>query len=247
MFIKQILNEDYQELMADINSNKYTLFYVALMTIIVAVSLAFLATELKPRQKAEEALEKKKQILNSVSSIQDKSIVEGEYSKRIKELVVDAQGKPIEGVSAFDIEIKKEYRKPASERQMPVYIYTGDDNAKKYIIPLYGNGLWDAIWGFVALKGDLNTIAGTSFDHTGETPGLGAEITKDWFKSQFIGKKIQENGAFALDILKGRGNAIEGKIHLVDGMSGATITGDGVEDMIKKGYDSYQAYFKTVN
>jgi len=233
--------------MADINSNKYTLFYVALMTLIVAVSLAFLATELKPRQEAEEALEKKKQILNSVSSIQDKAIVEGEYNKRIKELVVDAQGKPVTDINAFDIDIKKEYRKPVEERQLPVYIYTGDDNAKNYIIPLYGNGLWDAIWGFVALKQDLNTIAGTSFDHKGETPGLGAEITKDWFQGQFVGKELQKNGTYAFDILKGRGNAIEGKANLVDGMSGATITGDGVEDMIKKGYDSYQAYFKTVN
>ncbi len=232
--------------MADINSNKYTIGYVVVMTLIVAISLAFMATELKPRQQAEEALEKKKQILNSVSDIQDKSIVEKEYPKLIKEVVVDAQGKPVEGVNAFDIDIKKEYRKPASERQLPVYIYSGDGNAKSYIIPLHGNGLWDEIWGFVALKDDFNTIVGTSFDHKGETPGLGAEITKDWFQSQFVGKKLEDGKAYAFDILKGRGNAIEGKVHLVDGMSGATITGDGVEDMIEKGYKSYQAYFKTV-
>ncbi|MEZ4885010.1 MAG: NADH:ubiquinone reductase (Na(+)-transporting) subunit C [Chitinophagales bacterium] len=233
--------------MADINSNNYTVGYVALMTLIVAVVLAFLATELKPRQDAEEALEKKKQILNSVSDIADKSIVEGEYSKRIKEVVVDAQGKPVEGVNAFDIDIKKEYRKPMSDRQLPVYIYSGDNNAKSYIIPLYGNGLWDEIWGFLALKEDFNTIAGTSFDHKGETPGLGAEITKDWFQDQFVGKQLQTNGTYAFDILKGRGNAIEGKANLVDGMSGATITGNGVEDMLQKGYSSYQAYFKNVN
>lgn len=233
--------------MADINSNKYTVFYVVIMTLVVAISLAFMATELKPRQQAEEALEKKKQILNSVSNIQDKSIVEGEYAKRITEVVVNAQGKPVDGINAFDIDIKKEYRKPAEERQLPVYIYEGDDKSKQYIIPLYGNGLWDDIWGFLALKNDFNTIAGTSFDHKGETPGLGAEITKEWFQKQFVGKKLQDGQAYAFDILKGRGNNIEGKIHLVDGMSGATITGDGVEIMVEKGYKSYQAYFKTVN
>ena len=230
--------------MADINSNKYTIFYVVLMTLVVAISLAFMATELKPRQQAEEALEKKKQILNSVNPIEDKSLVEAEYAKRITEVVVDAQGKPVTGINAFDIDIKKEYRKPAAERQLPVYIYAGD-KSKQYIIPLYGNGLWDDIWGFLALKNDFNTIAGTSFDHKGETPGLGAEITKDWFKSQFKGKKLEDGKAYALDILKGKGNPIEGTDHLVDGMSGATITGDGVEIMIEKGFKSYQAYFET--
>ena len=97
--------------MADINSNNYTLGYVALMTLIVAVSLAFLATSLKPLQDAEEALEKKKQILTSVSSIEDKAVVEGEYGKRIKEVVFDASGNIVEGATAFDIDIKKEYRK----------------------------------------------------------------------------------------------------------------------------------------
>lgn len=232
--------------MADINSNNYTLGYVAVMTLIVAVSLAFLATSLKPLQDAEEALEKKKQILNSVSPIEDKSIVEGEYGKRIQELVVDAaSGKIVEGATAFDINIKKEYKKPANERKMPVYIYTGDDKTKKYILPLFGNGLWDDIWGFVALKDDFNTILGTSFDHKGETPGLGAEITKEWFQKQFVGKQMAKQNAYALAVLKGRGNAIEGKPFQVDGMSGATITGDGVQDMIEKGYNSYQAYFKS--
>ncbi len=231
--------------MADINSNNYTLGYVAVMTLIVAVSLAFLATSLKPLQDAEEALEKKKQILNSVSTVEDKSLVEAEYGKRIQELVVDAaSGKIVEGATAFDIDIKKEYKKPATERQMPIYIYTGDDKSKKYILPLFGNGLWDDIWGFLALKEDFNTIAGTSFDHKGETPGLGAEITKEWFQKQFIDKYLAEQNAYALKVLKGKGNKISDNPYAVDGMSGATITGDGVQDMIEKGYKSYQAYFK---
>jgi len=90
----------------------------------------------------------------------------------------------------------------------------------------------------------LNTIAGASYDHAGETPGLGAEITKPWFQQQFIGKQLSEAGKYNFKILKGKGNDIDGKPHVVDGMSGATITGDGVGEMIEKGYNAYTAFFK---
>ena len=66
-------------------------------------------------------------------------------------------------------------------------------NERFYIIPIRGNGLWNAIWGYISLKNDLNTIKGVSFDHKGETAGLGAEITKDWFQESFIDEKVFNN------------------------------------------------------
>ena len=215
------------------------------MTLIVAVSLASVATSLKPMQEKEEALDKKKQILGSVAPMEDKSLVDAEYAKRIEAKVVDMKGNEIAGANAFDIELRKEYRKPAEKRQLPVYIYKNDDGTKNYIMPLHGAGLWDEVWGYIALDGDLNTISGATYDHKGETPGLGAEITKPWFQNQFIGKQLTDSqGKYAFDILKGKGNDIQGKVHLVDGMSGATITGDGVEAMIEKGYKAYNSFFK---
>lgn len=229
--------------MANIDSNGYTFGYAIVMTLVVAIALAGVSTGLRPIQKKEEDIDKKKSILNAVAPITDKSLVEAEYAKRIKEIVVDASGKEVSGVSAFDIEIKKEYKKPVSERKLPLYVYTTDSNEKNYILPLHGAGLWDEIWGFVAVKGDFNTVIGSAYDHKGETPGLGAEIKTDWFQNQFKGKKLAKDNEFALKILKGKGNPIEGKPFQVDGISGATITGDGVQDMLVKGYNSYTKYF----
>lgn len=231
--------------MANTNSNGYTFGYAAIMTLIVAVALAGVASGLKPIQKKSEDLDKKTSILNAVISV-DKTEAEAMYDSRIKEVVVNEKGEIVEGVKAFDIELKKEYRKPAAERNLPLYVYTGEDAKKLYIVPLHGAGLWDEIWGYVAVNADGNTLSGSSFDHKGETPGLGAEITKAWFQEQFQGKKLaNESGDYQLVVMKGKGNKeVATNPYKVDGMSGATITGDGVQDMIEKGYNSYNAYFK---
>lgn len=100
----------------------------------------------------------------------------------------------------------------------------------------------DAIWGYIALEEDMNTIKGASFDHAGETPGLGAEITQPWFQDQFKGKKLADaGGTFNFDILKGRGNSLSE--YSIDGITGATITANGVEDMIKEDLGAYSGYF----
>ncbi len=235
----------------DTNSNAYTFGYAIIMTLIVAAALALTAMSLKPLQDKSIALDKKTQILNAVSPISDKGLIDGEYAKRIEEVVVDKSGKVVTGgTSAFDLEIKKEYRKKkaGSDYNLPVYIYKMDDGKKKFIMPLHGAGLWDEIWGYVALNDDFKTIHGATFDHKGETPGLGAEIKTDWFQGQFKGKSIvNKSGSFEFKILKGKGNpGLDKEPHKVDGISGATITADGVDDMLKKGYLSYVDYFKGV-
>ncbi len=227
----------------DINSNSYTFLYATIMTLIVAVSLAAVATGLKPMQLQQEELQIKQSILASVMPKPDKAIVQDLYNKSIKEVVISPAGKVIEGVNTKDIELRKEYKKPESEQQLPLYIYE-KDGKKNYIMPLYGAGLWDAISGYVALDDNKKTIAGAVFDHVGETPGLGAEITKPWFQDQFKGRSLYDgSGKFvSVDVLKGRGNDLSKSNTVVDGMSGATITGDGVEDMIRKGVKNYLSY-----
>ncbi len=230
--------------MANTNTNSYTLIYAVIMTLVVAILLAGVATSLRPIQAVSEALDKKNSILQAVLPDVTKDQAEQLYKERITEIVVAENGSEVSGKSAFDIELKKEYRKAGADRSMPVYMYK-DGQEMTYIMPLHGAGLWDEIWGYVAIDKDFKTIKGVSFDHKGETPGLGAEI-KDasWFKSQFIGKKLTDaSGKYQLKVLKGKGNKLtEGT---VDGISGATITGDGVGDMIEKGYGSYSAYFKS--
>ncbi len=235
--------------MANTNSNAYTFTYAAVMTLLVAVALAGVSTGLKPLQDAAKELDKKNQILNAVAAV-DKVNADAEYNQRIKELVVSEKGTVLSGAKAFDVDLKKEYKKASNDRKLPVYVYTHDDGQKNYILPLSGAGLWDAIGGYIALGNDLNTIVGSSFNHVGETPGLGAEIATDWFQSQFKGRKIADGaGAYKINVLKGRGNAItpvEKYPYKVDGISGATITCDGVNAMLEKGYASYAAYFKSM-
>ena len=117
------------------------------------------------------------------------------------------------------------------------------DGSEFYVIPLRGAGLWDAIWGYIALDQDLNTIKGVVFDHKGETPGLGAEITQAWFQERFHDKKIEDaSGDFVgVSVLK---SGSQGNDNAVDAISGATITSRGVEDMIKERLAHYLPYFK---
>lgn len=112
---------------------------------------------------------------------------------------------------------------------------------------MYGFGLWDNIWGFVALKGDLETINGVNFDHKSETPGLGARITTEEIQSRFVGKKIYDKtmDLVAVQMMKGEGNDYSNEPHKVDGMSGATITGKGLSDMIVDYLACYNGFIQS--
>jgi Na+-transporting NADH:ubiquinone oxidoreductase subunit C len=122
---------------------------------------------------------------------------------------------------------------------------------KYYIVPLRGAGLWNAIWGYIALKEDKNTIQGAVFDHTGETAGLGAEITQQWFKDRFVGEKVfnKEGKLVGINVSKTNNDPkdTDKDDHEVDAISGATITGDGVTAMIIERLTHYLPYLKGDN
>ena len=134
-----------------------------------------------------------------------------------------------------------------NDQRFPLYVANVEENTY-YIVPLRGAGLWDAIWGYLALKEDKNTIKGAVFDHKAETAGLGAEITKKWFQNRFVGEKIlDQNGSLkgiAVSKTNNDPNDIDKEDHEVDAISGATITGDGVTDMIIERLVHYMPYFK---
>jgi Na+-transporting NADH:ubiquinone oxidoreductase subunit C len=210
----------------------------------VAVVLAVAATGLKPLQDMNEAQAKRKAILQSVMEVNDATL-EADYNQYINEVVVDAEGNELAGVKAFDLDVRKERKKDASERHLPIFVY--ENGARKnYIIPMEGNGLWGPIRGYLALEEDLNTISGVVFDHDKETPGLGGEIIADYFQEQFQGKKLfDDQGTFqSIRVLKGRSNEIEGKPHQVDGMTGATMTSNGVTNMFRDELENYTTYFE---
>lgn len=226
----------------DVNNNSYTFGFAAIMVIIVAALLSYAAIGLKPYQDTNIELEKKQNILSSIRINIDREDAEEAYEKYIKyALVLNSFGEEIEG-SAFNIELSKELKKESAEQSLPLFI-SEISGTKKYIIPLRGKGLWGPIWGFIALENDLNKVYGAVFDHKSETPGLGAEINMPFFQDPFVGKTIFEGDEFtSIKVIKG--GAKEDDMHAVDGISGGTITSDGVSDMLYERLNMYLPYFK---
>lgn len=237
--------------------------FVLIMTVIVAVVLAGLFTSLKPTHDKNELLFNKRAVLTAVESFLEKPVkeygddeIESIFSSKIQQLAVDMAGNVVDeagiqnagykGGKAENIDNKKEKKKPEADRILPLYVY--DNGGEKfYITNVRGNGLWDEIWGNIALKDDFSTIVGVAFDHTGETPGLGAEIKDNpSFPARFKGKKIyDEAGTYqSVKVMKG---GVKDPVHQVDGISGATITANGVTEMMVRGMKYYEPYFNSLN
>ncbi len=226
------------------HSNKYILIYASILVVVVATVLSVAALQLKPFQDRNIRLEKMQNILGSVSLQATREEAEKMYEKYIvEEVVIDPAGEVV-GNDAFNIDLVNEYKKDASKRNLPLFVCQLDDGNKYIIIPVRGKGLWGPIWGFISLKDDYNTVYGATFDHKTETPGLGAEINQPAFQDQFVGKQIfDESGEFtSIHVLKS--GAGEDNPHAVDGISGGTITSNGVDAMLKAGIGSYLTYIK---
>lgn len=243
-------------------SNGYIIFFTAIMTVIVGGLLSLASQGLAPAQKKSIELDTKSQILASVMDREKLNTMKpndilGMYDERIKSLVVDINGEEVktnekgEPLIAENVSIVKNYKKKPEERLYPVFKYMSKEDTSKveaFILPIYGAGLWDQIWGYVALDHQLKTIVGVSFGHKSETPGLGARIATQEVQERFVGKKIydEQGNLVSVEILKGEGHTGLNE-HEVDGLSGATLTSKGVNAMLKSYLNSYQAYFKKVN
>lgn len=227
------------------HSNKYIIIYSIIMVVLVAVSLTFVAVGLKPIQEDNIRIEKMQNILASVRIRvpADKAIAT--YKKYITEVkVVNNKGEEIPGVDGFSVDMAIELKKPAAQQRLPVFIATLDDGEKYSIVPVRGKGLWGPIWGYVSFTDDFNTIYGVTFDHKGETPGLGAEIATEDFQKQFEGKQIFDLQGDFTSIDVDKGGAPPGDKHAVDAISGGTITSRGLENMLKDCLVNYEVYFK---
>jgi Na+-transporting NADH:ubiquinone oxidoreductase subunit C len=202
------------------------------------------ATMLKPQQEKNLEVEKKKSMLESINIPADRYNAEDLFSRYIKEsIVVDSKGEKKEGKDAFTVEMKLEQKKAPADQSFAVFFATPDDGEKVIILPLEGKGLWGPIYGFISLRSDLNTIYGITFDHKGETPGLGAEINQTPFESQFIGQKLFDDGKFvSVKVQKSNEKHVEN--HSVDAISGGTITSKGLEKMLFDCLLKYEDYLK---
>ena len=218
------------------NSNSYTIIYASVMVIIVAFLLAFVSSSLKSTQEKNVQLDTKKQILAALN-IKDVKDADAEYQKYVKgDMLMNVDGTLTENTGEF----ATNYEKEAKEQQRLHVFVCEVDGQTKYVVPVYGAGLWGAIWGYVALNSDKDTVYGVYFSHASETPGLGAEIATDRFQNAFVGKKTLENGAITLGVVKN--GKVEKPDYQVDGISGGTITSVGVDAMLKACLNSYLSF-----
>lgn len=228
-------------------SNAYTVIYVIVLVAIVGTALAFTSMSLKDRQNDNIAADKMRQILASVHITPAKADIKADFGRYItRQFIVNAEGGEVAG-DAFAVNVAAQVKKPAAERELPVYECRLGDGTVKYILPVYGAGLWGPIWGYVALDADGSTIYGAYFAHEGETPGLGAEIEKPAFSSQFDGKHMFKGGRFLPVAVVKAGQKPAGDEDYVDGVSGGTITSKGVGAMLDDSLRPYANFLKTLN
>lgn len=256
------------------DSNVYTILFAVAMVLVVGALLAFTASSLKPTITENERIEKQQNILyamgineNDESSANFVTTTEAPelFTQKVSEqLVLESKDGEIirqmtrkefmvanNGKEPYLINIKKQKSnaKSGEVRKLPLFIGNNKEGKKVYVAPIYGKGLWDAIWGYVAVDENM-VIQGAYFDHKGETPGLGANIKQRYFMDDFEGEHLlSENGVFK-GVTVAKGNADPKNTNKtdneVDAIAGATITGDGVTAMIKNDLKLYKPYFDSL-
>ena len=248
------------------DKNSYTILFAIGMVVIVGTVLAGLFGSLNGNIKENKKKEKKQNILfamginkgtltnnaDDANSPVDANEADAVFEQYIGENQFIIEGsKATKTSKAFDVDVKKEGQKAKEDgysRKLPLYI-GNVDGKKSYVVPVYGKGLWDAIWGYVALESDLKTVKGAFFDHKGETPGLGANIKESFFYEDFAGESIYSGAEYkGITVAKGNNDPTNQRKNdnKVDAIAGATITGDGVTAMLKSDLKLYVPYFENV-
>ena len=222
-------------------SDAYTIAFTTIITVILGLGLSATADSLRDRQILNEQLDIKKNILSVLGYKQDtpwtNEEVQSLYDSNINEIRIDEVGSVLDEVD--------------KSGNFSYTIYQSRENNKVtgYAIPIAGKGLWGTMYGYFAIEPDAETVKGITFYKHKETPGLGAEVDKDWFKNNFIGKKLTDkNGELvSIEVVKGYVSKTDPEaLHKVDGISGATITGTGLTTFLKSDLEKYEPYFARV-
>ena len=243
------------------NKSSYIIGFVSLLTGIVALVLSLLFSGLKETHKKNELLFEKRAILSSIQNNLEKKVadlndneVQQIFNTKVKKQVINQSGDSIKsdaviksgykGGQAVNIDVKIELAKSPEIRILPVYIFKDKSGEDIFIVKMIGKGLWDEISGYLAFEKDRNTVYGASFDHKSETPGMGAEMKDNpKFPAQFAGKKVFDESGKFVSIKVRKGGAVD-KLHDVDGISGATLTCDGITNMLSSSIANYEAFLK---
>ena len=228
------------------NSNSYTIIYASVMVIIVAFLLAFVSSSLKPIQDANVAIDKKSQILASLNIRGlEKSEIESKYDAVIVgDQIIKADGAVVNDGAAKDEAAFVLDSKEVNENNMPLYV-ANVDGATKYVIPVTGRGLWGGLWGYIALNDDCKTVFGAYMSHESETAGLGALLVETWFQERFLGKNLFKENTDEVALTVVKAGAVKDEAIEVDGLTGATLTTNGIAAMVQEGLQKYIGFINT--
>jgi Na+-transporting NADH:ubiquinone oxidoreductase subunit C len=229
--------------------NGYVFGFTVALIAVVGTILASVSMGLKDKQAMNNEVKKKMDILAAIQIESSRDNAVGLYDQYItSSTVIDKDGNVIEGDKAFGIDVRKQHRdKTISESEKRYPLYLADKDGKQlYIIPVVGKGLWGPIWGYVALEDDKRTIFGVSYDHQGETPGLGAEIKQKFFTDRWLGEKVADESLQFAPITVVKDGSGQQDLR-VDGITGGTITSKGVEEMMNRTMSIYMNYFQKLN
>ncbi len=232
-------------------NNGYIFRYAAILVVIVAALLSLAAVVLAPYQQRNKDNEKRKNILRAagLADLGDNNVQQLFDKHCTRMLLLDAKGNVVDETGkAFETDMKAElYNKGQGlPYHLPLFIVEHNGHSIS-VVPLQGNGLWGAIWGYIAIADDGKTVTGATFDHASETPGLGGEIATDEFQRQFAGKHIMKDNAFvSVTVQKGGITSLPetDRQYAVDAISGGSITSKGVDDMIRNVLGCYLPYFQ---
>ena len=238
-------------------SKLYSVVFVLIITVFWGFALSFAATSLRAPQQANETLNMRTNILQAVGLMERDEALEPEernklYEESVESFLVDHEGKVIPGSSAEGVDLEEELENPdPAAWRLPVFVVTEGGRASVYAIPVFGKGLWSTLYGYLALSNDLDTVAGITFYKHGETAGLGAEIEQAWFQDNFVGKKIFDgNELRSIRVVKGKvGDVFSNSAdhtYAVDGISGASMTGRGVTNLLDEKLTIYEPYIRRV-
>jgi Na+-transporting NADH:ubiquinone oxidoreductase subunit C len=222
-------------------SDTYTIVFTTIVTVVLGLGLSVTADRLRDRQSINEQLDIKKNILSVLGFGQSNDWtndkVQSLYEQNINEFIVDKTGSIISAVESSDL------------NKYTIYQSRENDKVTGYAIPIAGKGLWGTMYGYFAIEPDAETVKGITFYRHKETPGLGAEVDKEWFQNNFVGKKLVDtNGSLvSVEVVKGYVSSTDPKaMHKVDGISGATITGKGLTTFLKNDLQKYEPYLAKV-
>lgn len=221
----------------------YTIIYASVMVIIVALGLSFTHQTLSEQQTANVNIDKMQQILRSLNIDAEPSEAQKQFSDLITNAyLINEDGNIIEGTEGISVDNPAFSTEMTDENAAGLPVFEAlVDGSTVYILPITGTGLWGPIWGYLAVKSNGSTLYGSEFGHAGETPGLGAEIVNPDFRNQFIGKELFKNDEFTSVAVVKPGKSVADRDY-VDGISGGTITSQGVDKMLLNSVGRYKNF-----